>query len=658
MLKSAGLVSAIVLGVFSFTFASRNISMNHIGKGFDIIDTDPFQASKEFKLAIVNSPNWDYPYILLANLYDSYFLIKDAIENYERAISLGISQRGLRFDVYSHLGCLYAKDGDLERAKRYFNIADSISPGRLKNEFQALILMQKAEKIMQTNRLSAIPLLRQVIGLQKDWVYAYGLLAEIYKNSDDKIRAVEVYERALDLVPIKTVVLSGDASGARRGGFYFIRHPDNNGDWNLDISLPEGEYRYRFYINFTQTDEFYILDPNNNNIFTKGPGDLFNTLRIEKQKTQINFVYRTLPMDKTFINFEKEIASLKLSYLTGKYQKGNLYGTVRQGNKVNFNYYNPQAYAVWVTGSFNQWGRTGGEPDGELNPRYYWPMQYSTNTGKWELEVELDTQIYEYNYVINEKYIAKDPQIDIEALEIIEDNAELMWRPTSLKSVGEGELVEFVYNDATASRVFLIGDFNSWGGLSAEVGRIAPGYYIPMRGPDANNDWRVTIKLGKGGHRYKYAIDGEREVKIDPNPDVPVIRDPRILDGEASIVYVGKKELAEGELLGVDKNGIETVFRFRTDDRNVGRVWVVGDFNEWGGHPDFRNYLSGYYYPMEEERRGNWVCRVKLPPGTWHYVFVVNGRQWQTDPNAEEVIIRYGSRGIRQQVSRLKITEN
>jgi len=55
------------------------------------------------------------------------------------------------------------------------------------------------------------------------------------------------------------------------------------------------------------------------------------------------------------------------------------------------------------------------------------------------------------------------------------------------------------------------------------------------------------------------------------------------------------------------------------------RVAVTGDFASWDpkGIP-----LAG---PQGD---GIWAVELKLPPGLHHYVFIVDGSEWQHDPNA------------------------
>jgi 1,4-alpha-glucan branching enzyme len=58
-------------------------------------------------------------------------------------------------------------------------------------------------------------------------------------------------------------------------------------------------------------------------------------------------------------------------------------------------------------------------------------------------------------------------------------------------------------------------------------------------------------------------------------------------------------------------------------------VAVVGDFNEWDPLAD------------RMERRGDegvWRVKMKLRPGAYEYGFLIDGRDWEKDPRAEEAL--------------------
>ena len=66
--------------------------------------------------------------------------------------------------------------------------------------------------------------------------------------------------------------------------------------------------------------------------------------------------------------------------------------------------------------------------------------------------------------------------------------------------------------------------------------------------------------------------------------------------------------------------------RFRLQARGAKRVSLVGSFNQWS--PD-----GTMLQPVSDG--GNFAGTVELSPGTYEYMFVVDGK-WITDPAAEE----------------------
>jgi hypothetical protein len=54
------------------------------------------------------------------------------------------------------------------------------------------------------------------------------------------------------------------------------------------------------------------------------------------------------------------------------------------------------------------------------------------------------------------------------------------------------------------------------------------------------------------------------------------------------------------------------------------RVAVVGDFNDWDpAATPLRRAPGG----------GTWVVELRLPPGRYHYTFLIDGRRWARDPS-------------------------
>ena len=56
-------------------------------------------------------------------------------------------------------------------------------------------------------------------------------------------------------------------------------------------------------------------------------------------------------------------------------------------------------------------------------------------------------------------------------------------------------------------------------------------------------------------------------------------------------------------------------------------VAVAGDFNGW----------DPARTPLLRSDSGMWTATIKLKPGRYQYMFVIDGKEWQTDPLASEV---------------------
>ena len=52
------------------------------------------------------------------------------------------------------------------------------------------------------------------------------------------------------------------------------------------------------------------------------------------------------------------------------------------------------------------------------------------------------------------------------------------------------------------------------------------------------------------------------------------------------------------------------------------QVAVVGDFNDWNPAAN----------PLEPTGAGEWIVRLELRPGRYRYTFLVDGREWKSDP--------------------------
>jgi hypothetical protein len=62
----------------------------------------------------------------------------------------------------------------------------------------------------------------------------------------------------------------------------------------------------------------------------------------------------------------------------------------------------------------------------------------------------------------------------------------------------------------------------------------------------------------------------------------------------------------------------EQEFRFERPEAQT--VELMAEFNQWKGQP------------MTKETNGTWTIKVSIPPGTYGYKFLVDGKDWAFDP--------------------------
>lgn len=89
----------------------------------------------------------------------------------------------------------------------------------------------------------------------------------------------------------------------------------------------------------------------------------------------------------------------------------------------------------------------------------------------------------------------------------------------------------------------------------------------------------------------------------------------------------------------LDKSAVTVKFNFHSPDARS--VAVAGDFNKW-------NTDVGV---MKREDGGVWTIEIPLNPGTYNYMFVMNGEAWITDPGA--VAFRDDGFGLKNSVVRV-----
>ncbi len=73
-------------------------------------------------------------------------------------------------------------------------------------------------------------------------------------------------------------------------------------------------------------------------------------------------------------------------------------------------------------------------------------------------------------------------------------------------------------------------------------------------------------------------------------------------------------------------NAMDTVVvQFEFHAPHAEQVELVGDFTAW---------QSGHILLVGPDESGHWTARIKLPAGRHEYLFLVDGREWVTDPHA------------------------
>jgi len=73
----------------------------------------------------------------------------------------------------------------------------------------------------------------------------------------------------------------------------------------------------------------------------------------------------------------------------------------------------------------------------------------------------------------------------------------------------------------------------------------------------------------------------------------------------------------------------EVQFSLRISDSKAHTVAIAGDFNQWNSQS---NCLE------DPDGDGIWTATLKLPPGRYEYMFVLDGEEWVPDPNANKFV--------------------
>lgn len=73
----------------------------------------------------------------------------------------------------------------------------------------------------------------------------------------------------------------------------------------------------------------------------------------------------------------------------------------------------------------------------------------------------------------------------------------------------------------------------------------------------------------------------------------------------------------------------DITFSMRADATQVQSIAVVGDFNDWDPN---RNPLT------DVNHDGLWTTTLKLEPGRYEYMFIIDGQKWVPDPSAYQYV--------------------
>ena len=159
----------------------------------------------------------------------------------------------------------------------------------------------------------------------------------------------------------------------------------------------------------------------------------------------------------------------------------------------------------------------------------------------------------------------------------------------------------FQFTDKKAATIHLAGDFNDW--LENTDGKVT-GHGDWLLQNDGAGNWKLTVPLAPGKHKFKYVVDGGARWETDP-------RLPVGTDGN-SVIEVRAATSAP-------RNGSGVVFTYV--DTSARSVSLAGEFNDWNATAN----------PMQRDPSGLWTVALPLKPGKYQYKFVVDG-SWKQDP--------------------------
>lgn len=302
---------------------------------------------------------------------------------------------------------------------------------------------------------------------------------------------------------------------------------------------------------------------------------------------------------------------------------------------VQFVYEAPEAQAVHLAGSFNNWSTSAD------------PLTRDAK-GRWTIVKPLPAGSHQYKFVINggaqwkqdpanpkgadDGFGGQNSLLDVGADGKVVGAAAAPAaaaggaKAASKPAASAGGPVKtdagwrFTFDQPAAKSVHLAGSFNSWSTSADPLSK------------DANGRWTIVKELPAGSHQYKFVIDGGTQWKEDPaNPnstddgyggknsllDTSAPGTPA-RDAAAVAPAVVKPTLAAGGPVKTDAG-----YLFTCDVAGAKSVALAGSFNGWSTSSD----------PLAKNDKGQWTLVKALPPGPHQYKFVVDGgNQWLKDP--------------------------
>ncbi len=146
---------------------------------------------------------------------------------------------------------------------------------------------------------------------------------------------------------------------------------------------------------------------------------------------------------------------------------------------------------------------------------------------------------------------------------------------------------------------------------------------IPVESPSPDFTARVMEQIGKA----EPAVGQSWWEKVHH-----IITIPRVslkwaaALGTAMVVAVMGFNLYFSPVQPICTNNLsEITFTLQADASQVKSIAIVGDFNDWDPK---RNPLN------DENGDGVWTTTLKLEPGRYEYMFILDGQQWIPDPAA------------------------